>query len=241
VSLAEAYKAKSDFLARMSHELRTPLNAIIGFSEMIRDAHVGPLPARYREYGGDINCAGRHLQTIVNDILDISKLEDGRLELRDEIVSIADTIETCRRMIAAMAESAGVTLSVELPGALPFIRSDELRFRQILLNLMSNAVKFTPAGGRVHVTAAHVSDGIAITIADTGIGMKEEDIPVALEPFRQIDGALSRRFDGTGLGLPLAKALVELHGGALAIESTPSKGTDVRVLLPPARVTHAAA
>jgi signal transduction histidine kinase len=241
ISLAEAYKAKSDFLARMSHELRTPLNAIIGFSEMIRDAHVGPLPARYREYGGDINGAGRHLQTIINDILDISKLEDGRLELRDEIVSLAETVEACRRMIAVMAESAGVALSVELPNALPLIRSDELRLRQILLNLMSNAVKFTPTGGRVRVWAALAADGIAITIADTGIGMKEEDIPIALEPFRQIDGALSRRFDGTGLGLPLAKKLIELHGGTLAIKSAPGRGTTVRVLLPLARIAHAAA
>jgi signal transduction histidine kinase len=241
MSLAEAYKAKSDFLARMSHEFRTPLNAIIGFSEMIRDAHVGPLPARYREYGGDINGAGRHLLSIVNDILDFSKLEDGRLELRDEMVSVAEAIEACRRMIAAMAERAGVALSVELPGTLPPIRSDELRFRQILLNLMSNAVKFTPTGGRVRVAAGLATDGVVITIADTGIGMKEEDIPIALEPFRQIDGALSRRFEGTGLGLPLAKALVELHGGALAIESAPGRGTVMRVLLPLARVTQAAA
>ena len=240
-NLAEASKAKSDFLARMSHELRTPLNAIIGFSEMIRDAAVGPLDARYREYGGDINGAGRHLQNIINDILDISKLEDGRLELRDEIVSIGETVEACRRIVTAMAESAGVALSIDIPASTPLIRSDQLRFRQILLNLMSNGVKFTPPGGRVSVSASVEAEGAVIAVADTGIGMKEEDIPIALEPFRQIDGALSRRFDGTGLGLPLAKALVELHGGRLDIKSAPAKGTVVRILLPLERITHAAA
>ena len=240
-SLAEASKAKSDFLARMSHELRTPLNAIIGFSEMVRDAVIGPLDARYREYGGDINGAGRHLQNIINDILDISKLEDGRLELRDEIVSIGETVEACRRIVAAMAEAAGISLSINIPGSLPLIRSDQLRFRQILLNLMSNGVKFTPAGGRVCVSASIEADGAVIVVEDTGIGMKAEDIPVALEPFRQIDGALSRRFDGTGLGLPLAKALVELHGGRLDIESTPAAGTVVRIRLPLERIRDAAA
>jgi PAS domain S-box-containing protein len=240
-SLAEASKAKSDFLARMSHELRTPLNAIIGFSEMIRDAVIGPLDARYRDYGADINGAGRHLQNIINDILDISKLEDGRLELRDDIVSIGETVEACRRIIAVMAEAAGITLEIDVPGTLPLLRSDQLRFRQILLNLMSNGVKFTPSGGHVRVSAVLDGAGVVIAVEDTGIGMKAEDIPVALEPFRQIDGALSRRFDGTGLGLPLAKALVELHGGALEIESAPSAGTTVRLHLPLERVIHSAA
>ncbi len=239
--LAEASKAKTDFLARMSHELRTPLNAIIGFSEMIRDAIIGPLDARYREYGGDINGAGRHLQNIINDILDISKLDSGRLELRDEIVSIGETVDACRRIVAAMAEAAGVSLSINVPSSLPLIRSDQLRFRQILLNLMSNGVKFTPAGGQVRVSASIEADGAVIAVEDTGIGMKAEDIPIALEPFRQIDGALSRRFDGTGLGLPLAKALVELHGGCLNIESAPGAGTVVRIRLPLQRVRNAAA
>ena len=239
--LAEASKAKSDFLASVSHELRTPLNAIIGFSEMIRDAVIGPLDASYREYGGDINESGRHLQNIINDILDISKIEGGRLELRDEIVSIGETAEACRRIVAAMAEAAGVSLSLNISGALPLIRSDQVRFRQILLNLMSNAVKFTPAGGRVRVSASIEADGAVITVEDSGIGMKAEDIAIALEPFRQIDGPLSRRFDGTGLGLPLAKALVELHGGRLEIQSAPAAGTLVRILLPLERMTDAAA
>jgi PAS domain S-box-containing protein len=238
--LAEASQAKSDFLASVSHELRTPLNAIIGFSEMIRDAIIGPLDVRYRQYGGDIHQSGQHLLNIINDILDISKIESGRLELRDEIVSIGETAETCRRTLAKMAEAACVALSLDISGALPCIRSDQVRFQQILLNLMSNAVKFTPAGGRVSVSAVIEADGAVIMVKDSGIGMKPEEIAIALEPFRQIDGPLSRRFDGTGLGLPLAKALVELHGGRLEIQSAPGAGTLVRVRLPLERMMEAA-
>jgi signal transduction histidine kinase len=242
--LAEASRAKSDFIAHMSHELRTPLNAIIGFSEMIRDAMIGPLDARYRSYGGDIHSAGRHLQNVINDILDISKIEGGRLELRDEPVSIVDMLESCRRIVAAMAEATGVTLSVDVPASLPLIRCDALRFRQILLNVMSNAVKFTAAGGSATAAAA-IEDGFAvITIADTGIGMRAEDIATALEPFGQVStGAgdtLTRRFAGTGLGLPLAKTLVELHGGTLAIESALRRGTKVRIRMPLERTAAAA-
>jgi signal transduction histidine kinase len=220
----------------MSHELRTPLNAVIGFSEMIREAMIGPLDARYRGYGADINTAGRHLQNVINDILDISKIEGGRLELRDEPVAIEDMIESCRRIVAAMAEATGVALAVDTGVALPLIRCDALRFRQILLNLMSNAVKFTPAGGHATVSAVIDGDFAVITVADTGIGMRQEDIAVALEPFRQVGGSaqdiLTRRFTGTGLGLPLAKALVELHDGTLTITSAPGRGTTVCIRLP---------
>ncbi|HEX3972956.1 MAG TPA: HAMP domain-containing sensor histidine kinase [Stellaceae bacterium] len=243
--LVDASKAKSDFIARMSHELRTPLNAIIGFSEMIREAMIGPLDARYRGYGADIHNAGRHLQNIINDILDISKIEGGRLELRDEPVALEDMIESCRRIVAAMAEATGVTLSVEIAEALPLIRCDALRFRQILLNLMSNAVKFTQAGGHAIVSAAIDDDFAVITVADTGIGMREEDIAIALEPFRQVGGSaqdiLTRRFAGTGLGLPLAKALVELHGGTLTIVSALDRGTTVCIRLPLERKIEAVA
>ena len=239
--LAETSKAKSDFLAGLSHELRTPLNAIMVFSEMIRDAADGPLDPAYRAYGRDIHESGRHLQNIINDILDISKIEGGRLELRDELVSIGEIAEACRRIVAAMAEIAGVSLSIDVPGSLPLIRSDRICLQQILLNLLSNAVKFTPTGGRVSLSAAIAAEGAVITVEDTGIGMRPEDIPIALQPFRQIDGALSRRFDGTGLGLPLTKALVELHGGRLEIQSAPAAGTMVRVLLPLERMAEAAA
>ncbi|HTZ81185.1 MAG TPA: HAMP domain-containing sensor histidine kinase [Stellaceae bacterium] len=239
--LAEASRAKSDFLASVSHELRTPLNAIIGFSEMIRDAVIGPLDARYRGYGSDINESGRHLQNIINDILDISKIEGGRLELREETVSIGETLRSCRRIVEGMAISAEVSLAIEVSSALPLIRADQLRFQQILLNLMSNAVKFTPAGGRVRVSAAIETEDVVIAVEDTGIGMKEADIALALEPFRQIEGPHSRRFAGTGLGLPLAKALVELHGGRLDIRSAPAAGTTVLVRLPSDRLLVAAA
>ena len=241
--LAEASQAKSEFIARMSHELRTPLNAIIGFSEMIREAMSGPLDARYRGYGADIHSAGRHLQNVVNDILDISKIEGGRLELHDEPVAIEDLIESSCRIVAATAEATDVALSVDLPASLPLIRCDALRLRQILLNLMSNAVKFTPAGGSVKVSAIIDGGFTVVTIADTGIGMREEDIAIALQPFRQVSGAdlLTRRFVGTGLGLPLAKALVELHGGTLAIESAPERGTKVFIRLPLERKVAAAA
>ena len=237
--LAEASKAKSDFLARVSHELRTPLNAIIGFSELIRDGVVAPLDQRYREYGGDINSAGRHLLTIINEILDISKIEDGQLELREESVSIADVVEECRRIVAVMAEATGVFLTIEAPKTLPRLRADKIRLRQILLNVMSNAVKFTPAAGHVSVSASIQGDGVELVVRDTGIGMRPEDIPIALEPFRQIDGTLSRRFEGTGLGLPLAKALVDLHGGSLEIQSALAKGTTVRIHLPKERIEYA--
>jgi protein-histidine pros-kinase len=239
--LARASQAKSEFLASVSHELRTPLNAIIGFSELIRDAVIAPLDARYREYGGDINGAGRHLLSIINDILDISKIESGRLELRDELVSIAESIEACHRIVAMMADTAKVSLVVDVPGTLPPIRTDPIRFHQILLNIMSNAVKFTPAGGHVIVSAYVEKDGAVVAIEDTGIGMKPEEIAIALEPFRQIEGALTRRFAGTGLGLPLAKGLVELHGGGLDIQSAPGKGTTVRIRMPAERIASAAA
>ena len=239
--LLDASKAKSDFLARMSHELRTPLNAIIGFSDIMRDALVGPIDARYRDYANDINAAGRHLQRIINDILDISKIEGGGLELQEEMVAIEEVVEECRRIVAAMADIAKVSLAIDLPGFLPPIRADHLRLRQILLNLLSNAVKFTPPGGRVTVTAAVDLAGVAISVEDTGIGMKTEDIAIALTPFRQIEGAMSRRFDGTGLGLPLAKALIERHGGALEIKSAPGVGTAIRIRLPQERVANFAA
>jgi signal transduction histidine kinase len=201
----------------------------------------GPLDTTYRDYGSDINESGRHLQNIINDILDISKIEHGRLELRNDVVSIAETVEACRRIVGPMAMAAGVALTLDLSGALPFIHSDQIRLQQILLNLLSNAVKFTPSGGRVTVSAALGMSGIVIAVKDTGIGMKAGDIAVALEPFRQIDGALSRRYTGTGLGLPLAKALVELHGGSLEIESAPGVGTTVRIEFPTARIINAAA
>jgi PAS domain S-box-containing protein len=235
--LAEsANQAKSQFLANMSHELRTPLNAIIGFSEVISAALFGPLDARYRDYAKDIHGSGHHLLRIINDLLDLSKVEAGQLELRDTPVPIAAIFETCRRMVADRAALGSVTLDFR-PTDLE-VSADELRVEQVLLNLASNAVKFTPPGGRVTVSAMLALSGeVVITVADTGIGMAPEDIPRALQPFGQVDNSLARPHGGTGLGLPLAQRLVELHGGRLTIDSELGKGTTVTVALPPER-TH---
>jgi two-component system cell cycle sensor histidine kinase PleC len=230
-------QVKSQFLANMSHELRTPLNAIIGFSEMIRDAIVGPVAARYREYARDIHSSGRHLVQLIGDVLDLSKIEAGRLELREELVDLPTVVRDCRSLVLARVERGGLALNIDLPRDLPPVRADALRLKQVLLNLLANAVKFTPPGGRVEVSVA-VADqgGIEIRIADTGIGMKTEEIPIALEPFRQVEGSVTRRYEGTGLGLPLARTLIELHGGSLRIVSVPGKGTTVTMTLPPERV-----
>jgi len=237
-----ADRAKSAFLAAMSHELRTPLNAIIGFSDMMQHQVAGELNARYRDYAGDIQKSGIHLKNIINDILDLSKVAVGELQLREAPLCLTALAENCERIIRAMAQNGQVTLACTLAPGLPPLLADETRLQQTILNLLSNAVKFTPPHGAVRFDIARDAEGgIVITIADTGIGMSAEDIAVALEPFRQIDSSLSRRYEGTGLGLPLARAFAELHGGRLVITSAPSVGTTVRLLLPAARCLKAAA
>ena len=231
-----ANQAKSQFLANMSHELRTPLNAIIGFSEVLSSALFGPLDARYRDYARDIHGSGHHLLQIINDLLDLSKVEAGRLELHKGWVRISTLFETCHRMVSDRAATAGVALDIE-PTKLE-VSGDELRLEQVLLNLVSNAVKFTPSGGKVRIAATLGPDGeVSVSVADTGIGMAADEIPLALQPFGQIDNSLSRPHGGTGLGLPLAKRLVELHGGTLTLDSVPGRGTTVSFSLPPER-TH---
>jgi signal transduction histidine kinase/HAMP domain-containing protein len=231
-----ASRSKSEFLANMSHELRTPLNAVLGFSEIIRDAIMGPVDARYQEYANDIYTAGRHLLSLINDVLDLSKIEVGRLELQEGNVDIADVLATCYRIIAGRAKEAGLDVTIDVAPDLPLIRGDERRLKQIVLNLLSNAVKFTPTGGRVIVAADVLQSGEAlISVADTGIGMRPEDIKLALEPFRQLDGALNRRYEGTGLGLPLVQRLVQLHGGTLSIKTAPGAGTTIKLRLPASR------
>jgi signal transduction histidine kinase len=237
VAAEASSRVKSQFLANMSHELRTPLNAIIGFSEMIRDAIMGPVAARYREYAHDIHNCGRLLLGVISDVLDLSKVEVGRLELHDEQVDLAKVVGDCHRLISERVKTGRLELAIDLPPDLPMLLGDELRLKQIVLNLLSNAVKFTPAGGRVTLSAAVTPSGsLALAVSDTGIGMKAEEIPIALEPFRQIDSAHTRRYEGTGLGLPLARTLAELHGGTLSIESVPNRGTTVTVTLPPKRL-----
>ena len=232
-----ANRAKTEFLANISHELRTPLNAIIGFSEMLTGEVLGRLghPA-YVGYARDILESGLHLLQIINDILDLSKVEAGQLRLREEIVDVADAIEYSLQIVAERALSAGLVLSGSIDHDLPLLRADRKIIKQILLNLLSNAIKFTPSGGRIKVTARSEPTGaLALTVEDTGIGIASSDLPKAMMPFGQIDSALTRRFPGTGLGLPLTKSFVELHGGSLEILSAPDVGTSVIVRLPPER------
>ncbi len=235
--LRAANASKSFFLANMSHELRTPLNAILGFSEAMRRAILGPLSPRYQEYAGDIHASGTYLHRLIEDLLDTSRLEIGQLTLHDEDVDLTELMEECTRLVRDRAREGGIELGIRLPSDLPAIRADRLRLKQIILNLLSNAVKFTLPGGRVSLTAHRSSEsvegaGIEIVVDDTGIGMSTAEIPIALQPFQQLDRSRARRHEGTGLGLPLSKALAELHGGSLEIASELGSGTTVRVRLP---------
>ncbi len=236
-----ANRAKSEFLANMSHELRTPLNAVIGFSEIMRDARFGPIDSRYREYSSDINDSGVHLLGVVNQILDLAKVESGQMTLFEEAVSLPDLADGCLIIVRQRAALAGISLVNRIPPGFPPLRGDEMRLRQVLINLLSNAVKFTRDGGTVTLDARLSEDrDIEITVADTGIGMTPQQLALAILPFRQIETGTSRRTEGTGLGLPLAKALVEQHGGTLTLESTPDVGTTARVRLPSYRLDSAA-
>jgi signal transduction histidine kinase len=234
----QANRAKTEFLATMSHELRTPLNAIIGFSEIMVGELFGPLgQPRYVDYARDVHNSGQHLLTIVNALLDVAKIEAGQMVLDERTAHVAGLVGDCLPLVRDKVATAHLTLSVDMPGDLPALSLDPGRMRQVLLNLLSNAAKFTEPGGAIKISAMRsVEGGVALAIADTGIGMDADETLVALQPFRQVDHALSRRYEGTGLGLPLAQRLVELHGGRLTIESAPGQGTTVTVLLPPERV-----
>jgi PAS domain S-box-containing protein len=230
-----ANRTKSAFLANMSHELRTPLNAVIGFSDALLSGYAGELTPKQAEYATDINASGEHLLAIVNDVLDLSKVEAGKLELFPEPVSLSDSIATCVGLMQARADSAEVRLAVALPESSITVWADELRLRQILLNLLSNAVKFTPAHGEVRLGATAQGGLVRISVSDTGIGMRAPDVALALQPFSQVDGSLARRFEGTGLGLPLVKCLTEMHGGTLEIDTRLGEGTTVTVSMPQRR------
>lgn len=228
-----ANRTKTEFLASVSHELRTPLNAIIGFSEVMAQGLFGPLGnERYAHYAVDILTSGRHLLDVINDILDVAKIEAGEMTLIREPVAVAGVVDAALRLVEDRARQGGVHLVRRLPPDQPVVAADRRRLLQILVNLLSNAVKFTPEGGTVTMTAAATGGVLSLTVADTGIGMDAAQIVLALEPFRQVDGVLSRRHEGTGLGLPLARSLAELHGGALEVRSTPGQGTEVTVTLP---------
>ena len=238
-----ANQSKSQFLANMSHELRTPLNAVLGFSEVMMSEIMGPLgDRRYHEYAKDIHDAGSHLLDIIDDILDMSKIEAGHFALDAQWIDVADLIGETLRLIGARAREGGLTVVREIEPNLPPLYADLRSVKQILLNLLGNAVKFTPSGGKVTVAARLLpSRGLALSVSDTGLGIAAQDIPQALKPFGQIERALSRRHGGVGLGLPLSKHLAELHDGTLEIASEPGKGTNVSVYFPPARVGRAAA
>ncbi|MBR9973495.1 PAS domain S-box protein [Magnetospirillum sp. J10] len=230
-------RAKATFLANISHELRTPLNAIIGFSELMKHEIFGPVqPPAYCSYVDDVHESGMHLLELINDILDMSKAEAGMTDLVDSPVDMAALIKASLRMMEKRASTNGVILLTDLPDHLAFLRADERRIRQILLNLLSNAVKFTEEGGTVRVTARVEPQGMVIHVADSGIGMSSEDLSRVMEPFVQADTRLSRKYEGTGLGLPLTKALVLAHGGSLTLDSIPDQGTTVTVVFPPERV-----
>lgn len=238
-----ADRAKTKFLANMSHELRTPLNAIIGFSQTMENQVMGPVGnERYQGYVVDIRRSGEHLLSIIHNILDLSKIESGKVEIEDDTVSITDLIDDAVNMLRIQANDARIDLSVMLEDDLPLFRGSAVKLKQILVNLLSNAVKYTVADGSVTVTAARdYGGGVAISIEDTGIGMSSQDLAVALIPFGRVAGGAAQAAGGTGLGLPLAKRLAELHGGRLVIKSDEGAGTTVILHLPAARTLDDAA
>ena len=238
-----ANRAKSEFLANMSHELRTPLNAIIGFSELIHAESFGPHTApQYKEYAKDVIDSGHHLLSIINDILDISKIEAGKYQLAEEAVDVEQMLQSCFRLVEERATTAGLALEANVPASLPKVRADVRALKQVFLNLLTNSVKFTPAGGRVTCDAWIDKTGqIAIAVADTGVGIPAEDLPRMLSPFEQVADSLTRHHEGTGLGLPLVKSLVELHDGTVTISSEPGQGTTATVFLPAERIVQGAA
>ena len=233
-----ADRSKSAFLASMSHEIRTPLNAIMGFAEVMERQMFGPVgDPRYREYAADIHASGSHLLALIEDILDLSKLEAGRMELREGRVDVARVIESSLSLLKRRAEAGEIRLAVRIAKTLPALRGDERRIRQVLLNLLSNASKFTPDGGRVSISASvGAHSGLRIKVEDTGVGIRPEDIGTVLTPFGQVHDSNAPDDSGTGLGLPLAKSLVERHGGRMELESRPGKGTRVTVRFPPMRL-----
>ena len=234
-----ASNAKSTFLAAMSHELRTPLNAVIGFSELMLSETSGALEnTRHREYVTDIRNSGVHLLDLINDVLDLSKLDSGKEHLREEKSSLNLVLIDALQMIEPQANSANVRLIADVPASLPLVYIDARRIGQVFFNVLSNAVKFTPAGGNIRVSVQTTREGLHVIIADTGIGIAQDDIQRAFERFGQVDSRLSRKYEGTGLGLPLAKQLIELHGGTLALRSEPNVGTTVTISFPNSRLVR---
>jgi two-component system cell cycle sensor histidine kinase PleC len=227
-----ASKAKSEFIANMSHELRTPLNAIIGFSDMLLTQTVTS-PEKVQQYSGYVKQAAEHLLALINGILDVSKIQAGKLSVDREPMELAPVLSSCLLIIEAKAREKGILVESAVAPTLPRLMADTLRLKQILINLLGNAVKFTPEKGRIRIEASLLQQGYAvISVTDNGIGMSPSEIETAMRPFGQIDTAFNKRHEGTGLGLPIAYALARLHGGDLRIDSQKNAGTRVSLILP---------
>jgi len=233
-----ANKHKSEFLANMSHELRTPLNAVIGFSEVLQDDMFGDLNDEQKEFVKDIHDSGKHLLSLINDILDLSKVEAGRMELMLGEFDLPSAIGNAMTLVRERAGRHRVALSCDIDPSLRQVRADERKLKQILLNLLSNAVKFTPEGGQVKVIARARDAGVQVAVADTGVGIAPGDRETVFEEFRQVGTDYTRKAEGTGLGLPLARKFAELHGGTITLHSEPGRGSTFTVFLPGIRVTE---
>ena len=229
--------AKSQFLANMSHELRTPLNAILGFSEVLENGIAGPLQSRQAEYVGLIRQSGEHLLHLINEILDLARIDAGRLDLHEEVIEPSKLVASAIALVEDPAAAGLLKLTVEVEEDMPALRADRTRLTEILLNLLSNAIKFTELGGAINVLVRCTKEGgAAFVVRDNGRGMTEDEIEIALERFGQVDGGLARQHEGSGLGLPLARKLAELHGGSLTLQSQKGRGTTATVVLPSSRV-----
>jgi two-component system cell cycle sensor histidine kinase PleC len=232
--------AKSQFLANMSHELRTPLNAIVGFSEVLERGIAGPLQSRQEEYVGLIRRSGEQLLHVINEILDLARIDAGKFELHEEAVDPRRVIDSCIALVKDRANAGLLRLSVEIEEDAPRLMADRTELTEIVRNLLSNAIRFTELGGSITVAVRRTQNGgVEFEVRDTGLGMTAAEIEIALEPFGQVDSGLARRHEGAGLGLPLARKLAELHGGALRIDSEKGRGTTVTIALPPTRVLSA--
>jgi signal transduction histidine kinase len=232
-----ANRAKSEFLATMNHELRTPLNAIIGFSELMLREICGPLGNQtYKSYLDDIHMSGRHLLEIINDILDLSRAESGKLALQESYVNVHEVAQVVHRLVGPRAREAGLQLENAVPAGLPLLWCDQRKLQQMMLNLVTNAVKFTPGPGKIIMKANRTKTEFVLSVCDTGIGIAEDDLGRVLQPFVQVDNKLSRRHEGTGLGLTLVKTMIEMHGGCLRLESQLGRGTNVHIAFPAERM-----
>ncbi|MEO3434117.1 ATP-binding protein [Inquilinus sp. CAU 1745] len=235
----EANRSKSEFLANMSHELRTPLNAIIGFTEALHAEMFGPMDARQRDYLADVLGSGHYLLAIINDILDLSKIEAGRLDLSPSPVDVAAMLRDCLALVRERALEKRIRIALEAQDGMPPLNADKLRLKQIALNLLSNALKFTPEGGEIAVSARPAPDGgMEVAVRDTGIGMSRDHVALAMQPFGQVENSFTRRHDGTGLGLPLVNKLVAMHQGTVDIASEIGRGTTVTIRFPEERLAR---